>query len=168
LEVSEGIIDGSWFRSILKILEVIFFCLSHLDLQSVRVRLLLLRWNTAPKQLGENRVHLAYTTSTSPSITEGSQGRSSHRAGTWRQELMQRPWRGAAYWLAQPAFLLNPGGPPAQGWHHLSHNQIVWRDFLNLTLLFQVTLACVKLTQNYRQHNWPLVNWTHKHTTARS
>jgi hypothetical protein len=21
----------------------------------------------------------------------------SHRAGTWRQELMQRPWRGAAY-----------------------------------------------------------------------
>jgi hypothetical protein len=27
------------------------------------------------------------------------------KAGTWRQELMQRPWRGAAYWLAQPAFL---------------------------------------------------------------
>ena len=23
-----------------------------------------------------------------------------NRTGTWRQELMQRPWRGAAYWLA--------------------------------------------------------------------
>ena len=27
-------------------------------------------------------------------------------AGTWRQELMQRPWKGAAYWLA-PRGLLN-------------------------------------------------------------
>jgi hypothetical protein len=26
-------------------------------------------------------------------MTEGSQDRSSSRAGTWRQELMQRPWR---------------------------------------------------------------------------
>ena len=36
---------------------------------------------------------------------EGGQDRNSNRAGTWRQELMQRPWRGADYWLAQPAFL---------------------------------------------------------------
>jgi hypothetical protein len=28
-----------------------------------------------------------------------------HRAGTWRQELMQRPWRGAVYWLAHLDFL---------------------------------------------------------------
>jgi len=38
-------------------------------------------------------------------FTEGSQDRNSHRAGTWKQELMQRPWRGAAYWLAQLALL---------------------------------------------------------------
>jgi len=30
-------------------------------------------------------------------VTEGSQDRNSNRAGTWRQELMQRLWRGAAY-----------------------------------------------------------------------
>jgi len=39
---------------------------------------------------------LAYA-STSQLIIKGSQDRNSSRAGTWRQELMQRPWRGAAY-----------------------------------------------------------------------
>jgi hypothetical protein len=33
-------------------------------------------------------------------IIKGHQGRNSKRAGTWRQELMQRPWMDAAYWLA--------------------------------------------------------------------
>jgi hypothetical protein len=28
----------------------------------------------------------------------------SHKAETWRQKLMQRPWRGAAYWLDSPGF----------------------------------------------------------------
>ena len=32
-------------------------------------------------------------------------GTHSHRAGTWRQELMQKPWRGAAYWLAYHGLL---------------------------------------------------------------
>lgn len=32
-------------------------------------------------------------------------GRNSKRTGTWRQELIQRPWRGAAYWLAPHGFL---------------------------------------------------------------
>ena len=31
---------------------------------------------------------------------EGSQSSNSDQVGTWRQELMQRPWRGAVYWLA--------------------------------------------------------------------
>jgi hypothetical protein len=38
-------------------------------------------------------------------ITEKS-GQKSNRAVTWRQELMQRSWRRAAYWLA-PHCLLN-------------------------------------------------------------
>jgi hypothetical protein len=32
--------------------------------------------------------------------------RNSKWAGTGMQELMKKPWRGAAYWLAQPACLL--------------------------------------------------------------
>jgi hypothetical protein len=56
------------------------------------------------KQVGKERVYSAYT-STLLFITKGSQDRNSHRAGTWRLEWMQRPWRNAAYWLAQFAFL---------------------------------------------------------------
>ena len=44
------------------------------------------------KQVGEERVYLAYT-STSLFIIEVSQDRNFNRAGTWRQELMQKPWR---------------------------------------------------------------------------
>lgn len=50
------------------------------------------------KRLGEERLQLAYT-STSKSITEGSQGSNPNGAGPWRQERMQRPWRSAAHWL---------------------------------------------------------------------
>jgi hypothetical protein len=47
---------------------------------------------------------------------KGSQGRNSSKAGTWRQDLMQRPWREGALFImdAQSTFLKNPG-PPAQG-----------------------------------------------------
>jgi hypothetical protein len=56
------------------------------------------------KQLGEEGVYLAYN-STSLFTTEGRQGRNSNRAGTWRLELMQKPWRGAVYWLAHQGLL---------------------------------------------------------------
>jgi hypothetical protein len=47
----------------------------------------------------------------SPSLKEDRAGIQT-RARTWRQTLMQRPWRGAAYWLTQSVFLLYPD-PPA-------------------------------------------------------
>jgi hypothetical protein len=47
------------------------------------------------KQVGEERVCLAYT-SILLFIIEGSWDRNSNRAGTWRPELMQRPWSSAA------------------------------------------------------------------------
>ena len=54
------------------------------------------------KKVGEERVYL---TSTLLFITKGSQDRNSNKAGTWRQESMQRLWRVAAYWLAHPGLL---------------------------------------------------------------
>ena len=55
-----------------------------------------------------------------------SQERNSHSTGTWRQELMQRPWRCVAYWTAPLAYLVcfltelrttSPGMvPPTMGW----------------------------------------------------
>jgi hypothetical protein len=56
------------------------------------------------KQVGEERVYSAYT-STLLFITIESQDSNSHRAGTWRQELMQRPWRDVTYWLASSVLL---------------------------------------------------------------
>jgi hypothetical protein len=52
----------------------------------------------------EGRVYLV-NTSVLVFIIKGSQDRNLNRAGTWRQELMQRPWRSAAYWLAQHGLL---------------------------------------------------------------
>jgi hypothetical protein len=57
------------------------------------------------KQVGEERVYLAYT-SILLVIIKRSQDRNSNRAGTWRQELMQRLWKCAAYWLALVGLLL--------------------------------------------------------------
>jgi hypothetical protein len=51
------------------------------------------------KQVREKSIHLAYST-TFRTITEGSQGRNLNLVGTWRQELIQRPLRSAAFWFA--------------------------------------------------------------------
>jgi hypothetical protein len=54
------------------------------------------------KQIGKQRTYIFV----SPFIIEGSQNRNSNRAGTRRQELTQRPWRDAAYWLALHGLLI--------------------------------------------------------------
>lgn len=43
---------------------------------------------------------------TSLTTTEGSQGRNSNSSGIWRQELVQRPWSSADYWLSSLISLL--------------------------------------------------------------
>jgi len=58
----------------------------------------------AKKQVGEERFYLVYT-STLLFITKESQNWNSHRAETWRQELLERLQRGVAYWLASPGLL---------------------------------------------------------------
>jgi hypothetical protein len=47
-------------------------------------------------QVVEQKVYLTYIF-ISLFIIKRSQDRNSSRAGTWRQELIKRPWRGAAY-----------------------------------------------------------------------
>jgi hypothetical protein len=46
-------------------------------------------------QVEEEKIYLAYT-STSLFVIEGIKDRNSNKAGTWRQDLMQKLWRGAA------------------------------------------------------------------------
>jgi hypothetical protein len=48
---------------------------------------------------------ISLTVSIEQFIIKISEGRNSDTAETWRQELMQRPWKGAAYWLASHGLL---------------------------------------------------------------
>jgi hypothetical protein len=48
------------------------------------------------KATWKKRIYSTFA-STSLFFIGESQDRNSNKAGTWRQELMQRPWRGAAY-----------------------------------------------------------------------
>jgi hypothetical protein len=48
------------------------------------------------KQVGEERVYFTHSFM-SQFIIKRNESRNSSRAGTWKQELMQRPRRGAAY-----------------------------------------------------------------------
>jgi hypothetical protein len=56
-------------------------------------------------QPGEEMFDLAYTF-TLLFIIKRSQDRNPNKKGTWKQELMQRPWSAAAYWLP-PQVLFN-------------------------------------------------------------
>ena len=105
----------------------------------------------------EERVYSAYTF-VSLFFTKGSQDRNSHRAGTWRQELMQRTWRGAAYWLASPGLLsllsyrtqdYQPRMvPPTMGWA-LPHQSLIKKMPYSLILwstLVSDSTGCSPLT----------------------
>ena len=73
------------------------------------------------KQVGEERVYSVYT-SILLVTTKESQDRNLNRAEFWRQELMQRPWRGAAYWLASHGLLsmlsYKTQDHQPRGWQH--------------------------------------------------
>ena len=77
----------------------------------------------------------------SPSLREVRTG-TQNRAGTWRQELIQRPWRSVAYWLAQPTFLENKDhqskGSPTHNEVGLPHQSLrKWPTvFLQLSWVF--------------------------------
>lgn len=69
------------------------------------------------KHFGGERVYFSGMRVT---ITEGSQGRNSSRAGTWGQEQAKATEEHCSLacptWLARPAFLYTPG-PSTQVWH---------------------------------------------------
>ena len=90
-------------------------------------------------------------------IIEGSQDRNSNRAGTWRQELIQR-LRSAAYWLSLFPYSTQVPGiiSPILGWG-LPHQLLVkkgpiglpWAgsyEYIFSNSLSQMTLTWVKLT----------------------
>jgi hypothetical protein len=124
------------------------------------------------KQVGEENVYSAYTF-TLLFITQGSQDRNSLRAGTCRQELMQRPWRDVTYWLASPGLLsllsyrtqdYQPrGGTTNNGLGRALPSLITnWENALQLHLrgisstyapFSVITPACVKLTHKTSQNN---------------
>lgn len=56
------------------------------------------------KQPGKERLYSTYA-STLQFIIKGGQDKNSSKVGTWKQDLMQRTWRGAAYWLAYHGLL---------------------------------------------------------------
>ena len=99
------------------------------------------------------------------------QDSNSHRAGTWRQELIQRLWMGDAFWLAPKGLLslLSYRSQDHQPRDGTTHNGlgpppllvINWENALQLDLMeaflhgssFSViTLAWVKLTHKNSQY----------------
>jgi hypothetical protein len=76
------------------------------------------------KQVGAERVYLAYT----------SQCLSSKdiETGTWRQELMQKSWRDAAYWLSPHGL---PSLPFCRTQAHQSKDDTIYNNGLDLPSL---------------------------------
>jgi hypothetical protein len=80
--------------------------------------------NTMIKKQGVLGGILSVFISTLLFFLKGSQDRSSNRAGTWRQELMQRPQKDATYWLALHCLLslLSHRTPDLQFRDSTTHN----------------------------------------------
>ena len=113
----------------------------------------------------EGKVYLAYT-STSMIIIKGSHDKKSNRVKTWRQELILKPYRCAAYWLTphdySACLLIEPrtNSPgivsPTMS---LPHPSLIGKvsyisissGIFSLRLLSVMTLGCVKLTQTVQQ-----------------
>ena len=85
------------------------------------------------KQLGEERVYVPHSSFIQQFVTKSNEGRNWSWTGTWRQELMWRPQRSAAYWLAPNDLLclltelrtVSPGiEPPTMSWA-LPHQSII-------------------------------------------
>jgi hypothetical protein len=106
----------------------------------------------------------------------------SNRAGTRRQELMQRPWEGPAYWLSPMAclvcFLRQPRttnvemAPPKMGLalahqsmiKKVHHSRILWKHFLSWvsllldnSTLYKVDLKVARTLSNIKwiYHTYP-------------
>jgi hypothetical protein len=77
--------------------------------------------------VGEERFYLVYI-SILLFLIEESHNRNSDRVEILRQDLIQRQWRSAAYWLSHPAFLQNPRppwvAPPTMDWA-LLHQSLI-------------------------------------------
>ena len=100
-----------------------------------------------------------------------------------KQELMQRPWRDASYWLASPGLFsllsIEPKStspklvPPTRAlptWSLIEKMPHSWSHGGTSPTeppFSVITPTCVKLTHKARQYNWPLVNLTHKYITIK-
>ena len=92
-------------------------------------------------------------------MTKNSEGRNSSRAGTYRQELMQRPWKGTTYSLdpcglafcfPSSSFKQNLG-LSAEGWpdplvNRLAYCPILGMHFFSISVsTSHMSLACIDM-----------------------
>jgi len=70
----------------------------------VRVSIAVMKHHNQKESWGGKCLSVLYFHTLVPSLKE-ARTRNSNRTGTWRQELMQKPWKGAAYWLVHHGLL---------------------------------------------------------------